>query len=559
MKTLLLSAFATFIFQSIAQHTLDWAYALDQQSGGSSSISIATDFQGNIVTVGTFEGQIDADPGLGSIPLSSNGVDMILKKLDPQGNLIWVKRFEGSVRPFSVSVTTDLLGNIILCGRMGSVLDTDPGTGTEVFNSISNWDGFVIKLDSDGNFIWSQHFATSTNNEVVCQNLVTGSNNEIYLVGDFEGTVEFGTSGTTLSANSQSNFVMRINANGSIEWINRYGLNTNNFCRAVTLRSNGNVLVGMNITGSATLTSGTVVTALNNRDAFAVELDTDGNYVHHLQFQGDNDVTLQSVNEDYQGNLYLTGDFTGTVDFNPGTGVNEIQVEGVTDGFALKMINDSLAWVKTFPAFNSSYQLTRPLTSVVDGYNNLYIGGGFSGTVDFDPGPDSIIYNAPTEVDGFILQLSPDGHYLWSTRMWAGAISSYYSLALNDNNDLFTTGVFRLQMDLDPGSVSQIVTSSQDRFFIQKLNPPAVLSVSEISESSVSVYPNPSDGFINVAFDSLQESVRYEIYQLNGEIVDSGELRNAQEAYLELPERTGIYLLKLYFDDNLKHFKIVRE
>ena len=86
---------------------------------------------------------------------------------------------------------------------------------------------------------------------------------------------------------------------------------------------------------------------------------------------------------DANNNIFLTGTFSATVDFDPGTAVNNITPAGGKDFYVLKLDSaGSFVWVKTFG--NTGLQ---PSAGSLDlaANGDVIIGGHFDGTLDFDP------------------------------------------------------------------------------------------------------------------------------------------------------------------------------
>ncbi|MCR9171113.1 MAG: T9SS type A sorting domain-containing protein [bacterium] len=568
MKVLLLSILSLSCLYLNGQHTLDWAYTLNHATGSSSSIGVCTDFEGNIITGGVYLGEIDADPGAAIQTLTASDEHLLIQKLDDAGNLIWAKECEGNVADFSVYIDSDATGNIVIAGKFSGSLDADPGPGSVLLNTSSSsaWDAFVIKLDKDGNYLWSRQFETGgQSNDIRISQIATGISDEVYVTGDFSGMVQFGFDGTLLTSSSQSHFVIRMAANGTQDWINTYGNNGNNEGQNLSIRANGNLLVSMSFGGIMTLDQNVQVGATGVKNGLLLELDPNGNYVNNTVLRGQI-VYLKDAQEDAYQNVYLSGFFNGEIDLNPGVGINEYFSEGYFDAFVLKLVGDSVAWKFTLSSLVDSSsmvsEVVMPWDLEFDSYNNAYIGGAFSGAVDFDPGPDSAIITSPVQTtinEAFLLQLAPDGSYLWSASLPTGFSSSYYNLVLNDNNDLICTGTFRQSVDLDPGIDTLAFQFVNESIFIQKLNPPAILSVPKQNVSTTAVRPNPSDGVVYLTFEKYQELIEYEVFTSEGRLADNGTFQNGSEAQLHLPERTGLYFLKLRFGNRKELHRIIRK
>ena len=120
--------------------------------------SVATDGTESVYSVGMFSGTQDFDPGPGSFNLSSDGWDVFISKLDSAGGFIWAKKFGGtaSAEDHAHGVAVDGSGNVYTVGTFRYTADFDPGPGTfNLTNRGNNMDGFVSKLDSEGNFVWA--------------------------------------------------------------------------------------------------------------------------------------------------------------------------------------------------------------------------------------------------------------------------------------------------------------------------------------------------------------------------------------------------------------------
>ena len=92
----------------------------------------------------------------------------------------------------------------------------------------------------------------------------------------------------------------------------------------------------------------------------------------------------QAVTTDADGNIYTTGYFSTTVDFDPGPGVFNLTSVNAEDIFLTKYDSTGkLVWAKSMGDFR--YQAGYAIT--LDSAKNIFITGIFFGSLDFDPGP----------------------------------------------------------------------------------------------------------------------------------------------------------------------------
>jgi len=71
-------------------------------------------------------------------------------------NFNWAKNFGGKLKEISYGITTDASGNVYTTGNFEGTSDFDPGPGTFNLTSKGDFDIYISKLDSKGNFVWAK-------------------------------------------------------------------------------------------------------------------------------------------------------------------------------------------------------------------------------------------------------------------------------------------------------------------------------------------------------------------------------------------------------------------
>ncbi|MBI4946033.1 MAG: SBBP repeat-containing protein, partial [Bacteroidetes bacterium] len=147
-----------------------------------------------------------------------------------------------------------------------------------------------------------------------------------------------------------------------------------------------------------------------------------------------------SIAVDGSGNVYTTGVFTGTADFDPGAGnypLTAAGVDGLSDIFISKLdASGNFVWAKRIGDTDND----RGYSIAVDGSGNVYTTGFFRGTVDFDPGAGSYPLTAAGSQEFFISKLDASGNFVWAISM--SGISAGYSIAIDGSGYVYTTGLF---------------------------------------------------------------------------------------------------------------------
>ncbi|RZJ70779.1 MAG: T9SS type A sorting domain-containing protein [Flavobacterium sp.] len=184
----------------------------------------------------------------------------------------------------------------------------------------------------------------------------------------------------------------------------------------------------------------------------------------HGAFGGPQNDAGTSMSLAPDGSLYITGNFSGTVDFDPGTGVENRTATGGVNTFIQKLsTTGALLWVKTL---NLNTVAFASLCKT-DAAGNVYIAAPFTGTADLDPGAG--VANVVTSLNNntFLLKLNSAGEYVWARAMEAAQASpnGVYALQTDANGNVYSSGYYN--GSLTQGSTTVTSAGTIDSF-IQK-------------------------------------------------------------------------------------------
>lgn len=194
------------------------------------------------------------------------------------------------------------------------------------------------------------------------------------------------------------------------------------------------------------------------------------------QLTGNSIETAKGIITDHSGNVITWGTFIGTMDFDPGTGVaNVTAVSEVNDGYVAKYnANGNFLWVKTYGGTNS-YTAINAVDA--DQFDNLYVSGAFTGTIDADPSTNISSITSAGDVDFFINKLTSSGNFLWNRHFGGTGADQADDIKTNEINAFYISGVFSNTVDFDPsGGTFNLTTSNpgtpseENRSFIAKYN-----------------------------------------------------------------------------------------
>ena len=436
--------------------------------------SIAVDASGNVYITGYFYGTADFDPGVGTTNLTANGtVDIFVQKLDSHGSFLWVKQMGGIGFDEGLSITVDPSGNVYTTGSFEGMVDFDPGVGTANLTSAGSYDIYIQKLDTDGNFLWAKQMG-GTNFDQGLSRAIDVSNN-IYTTGCFQRTADFdpgaGTSNLT-SAGSLDIFVQKLDANGDFLWAKQMGGSDNDLGNSIAVDASGNIYTTGYFFKTADFDpgSGTAnLTSSGSADIFIQKLDSQGDFLWAKQMGATVFDEGLSIAIDASGNIYTTGYFEGTADFDPGSGTANLTSFGSADIFVQKLdAYGNFLWAKQMGGTSSDISFSI----AVDASGNVYTTGYFQGTADFNPGTEVANFTSGGSLNIFVQKLDTHGNYLWARQMVGNSGDTGKSITLDASGNVYITGWIQGTTDFDPyeGTANLTSIGSED-IFVQKLYP----------------------------------------------------------------------------------------
>ena len=191
-------------------------------------------------------------------------------------------------------------------------------------------------------------------------------------------------------------------------------------------------------------------TANGPSDVFLVSYDAAGALRYVTTFGSTGFDYGYGVTVDASGNAYVTGEFKGTVDFNPDPSAteNRTSISGGSDVFLASYdAAGALRYVSTFGgnSTDSGYGVA------VDASGNAYVTGYFYGTADFNPDP-SVTENrtARGNYNAFLASYDAAGALRY-VNTFGGTGSSYgRGMAVDASGNTYMAGYFYGTADFDP-------------------------------------------------------------------------------------------------------------
>jgi hypothetical protein len=310
----------------------------------------------------------------------------------------------------------------------------------------------------------------------------------LYYTGYFTNTITFGTiqlnaaGGTT----DQDMFVAVFDQSGNVKWAQRFGGNGNDIGNKIAVDNVGNIYVAGNY-ASTNIPSfaGPTPTPTNagGSDAYVLKYNYTGSHSSNTWTYSPAWITYWgNANSDYAngltvdkttGDCYVTGGFTGTVNF--ATGYQRIsQVNGSTstaDIYTAKLssANGSIQWVS---AGGSQAGDDGTYDMALDNSGNVYSYGFIRGISTFSPVSNgSITTGFGGLIDVCLVQYrTSDGYANWAKQYGSGNSDIGIGIAVTPNGHVNITGYFQGTVSFGTGGLQGISNGGSNDIFVLQLN-----------------------------------------------------------------------------------------
>ncbi len=345
--------------------------------------SHALDGEGNIYVVGDFRETVDLDPGPADVSITANGhVDVYLSKFNASGELEWVLTWgsEDETETHTdhiYAVEVDPWGDIYVTGSIwGGKYDLNPGLPVQEYNAYYSEDAFLSKFNTNGMFLWG-HCWGGERGRCTGRALAFDSSGNVHVSGTYEHLVDFDPGAETVEHETY------------------------------------------------------------DYDSFVSRFNPDGEFQWVVTSSAEHP---EDIAIDHSGNIYVTGSFRNTGDFDPGPDIDERSPNGIIDVFLTRYGPDGeYLWTHTWGGAEGN---NSGRAVVVDDSDNVYVGGGFSGSCDFDPGPGTEMrHSLGYGGDAFLCRFNPSGELDW-VRTWGvdGLADLVFGITLDQYENIWLTG-----------------------------------------------------------------------------------------------------------------------
>jgi hypothetical protein len=579
MKKIILFTLSIFLtVQFVNAQGWEWTYGFGAPSqSNAKGMAITTDAKGNSYVTGYFTGaKMDFPP----VTLQSAGTsDAFVAKYDINGKLVWIKQISGLDLEVGHGIALDGKNNVYVCGEFGSVANF----GHEILLTAlaAGSDAFLAKYDNDGNIIWATLagnappigiFYNSATAYAIDVDLAGNS----YITGWFNHAAKFGNN-ITLTCNGAlpddyDMFVARYDTNGTVVWAQQGGGILADEGRGISVTSNGQCFVtGRFSTAQANFSGHTLSCNNGNFDAYVASYNALGVLLWTAQNKDIasvpvvlNNCIANAIDNDGDGNSYVTGYFYGTQHFGATafTSANSFNA----DAFTIKIdTKGNIIWARQEGGDNSEY---GKAVSVDLNTKLVYVGGDYFSSIKFSNGN---VATANQLNDLFFLGYDYSGKLQFEKQATTTAFGSAMGIAAGPLDakgySFYTTGGYStyslefLDQLNSPGglTLNGLCDPGYDAGFIAKYMSPTLSAFNKTDVETISVSPNPVSIELHIqdTVRRITPFVRMRVTNsMSGIVLYNGEYRSTLST---AGWDSGIYIITMESEDSVHHIRFIKE
>ncbi len=292
--------------------------------------------------------------------------DAITTRTRPDGTIAWGRAMQGDIYSEAFDIVPDAAGNSYTVGQ----LKTKGWYGSDTLEGHGNTDGFIVKFDSLGNYLWGK--TLGGNFDDFANSVDVDAQGNLWVGGSFKGLAHFG--GISLVGTGGSDaFIAKLDPNGSVLFVNAYTGPSDAEIIELQVSDDGDCYFTGDFAGSLNFPSQSF-TAVDTLDIFYGKVKGTGTFAWARQAGGMDLDIPQDLELDTEENIYLGGFFFGDLQWQSASGVSA----GYDDMFFAK--TDSNGVLGFLEIAHDQY--SRDVFGVgVDAAQNMIVTGSFSDTM----------------------------------------------------------------------------------------------------------------------------------------------------------------------------------
>lgn len=535
------------------------------------------DKEGNQYLISEYSDSINPNPEETEFVIGvPAGRNTLLQKIDQDGNLLWTGNWISVYQPIEPLTFMDMVadddGNLYFLGNLRYTIDIDP---TETVNTLSSPSGytdiFVLKLNSEGEFLWCEVFGGD--DEEHARSIELNLDNELIISGFFYGDIDFNPADDIDGFSPEGAddiFLLSLDADGGYIWSKSFSGSGLENANDMEIDSDGNIWLAISffedLDVNPDLDEELIVTSLGFYDAVLLKLDADANYLSNYVYHGDGHEIIIAIETASDGSCFILGSFSSPeVDLDPSAGTDIYTWEHgvIKPNYFMQKFNPTgdLIWTRVF---NSDQINVLDFELAESG--NIHVSGDYFGMVDVDLSDTEEHLITPFDDwyahDVFLLTYNGDGNFLALLDFNQENYETSYEMHEDEmGNIYFSLYSEGYGFDVDPSADEYFLYDEFElNYALTKFLSTPSLAINEPENArKYEFYPNPIQEELTLQLNEVYEEIDIQVMDIEGRVLYNNKFNQTSTIQMNLDVSTGIYFVRMRLDGVEEVFKVVKK
>ena len=444
---ILLIAICIFLQNTYAQNCISPEWLINSTGEDWDVVcDMITDKDGFTYLVGNFTASTKFSEDIKQLTGDDN---TFIAKFNAKGENVWLRQINSTEYCHIASISIDLSGSIYVCGNFKGEIDT----GEQTLISSKSKNAFIIKMDNEGDLVWSKQInGNFSNNKLFLKN---DSEDNLIFAGSFTGTLIIDST-TYQSKYFTDIFIAKFNNKSEFVTSKVFEGSANDLINDIAINKKNEIF----LTGSfenELIISDIVLESQGRKDAFLIKLDTNFQVVFSKQIAGIYDDYGQNISIDSEDNILLAGSFSDKIQLSE---KDTIVSNGLLDVFLIKYDkNCKIIWAENFGGFANDY-----LSSMaINNSDNIYLTGTYRGEINKK---ENQISSSNFSTDIFLTKYNANGDFRFIKSIGDTNTDFGRKLIIDTANYIYLTGNFTRSLKLIEEETNSAI---EEDFFLSKL------------------------------------------------------------------------------------------
>lgn len=520
--------------------------------------NMQADAQGNVYLSALYGELFPFDPSTSADDLSSFGHHLYIAKIDDAGNYLWNKSIEASDDLRSAGLTLDEDMNIFIAGTFSGTMDADPGAGIANLTSDSISDLFIAKYDMDGNYLWSMspYFRSGTVKYILCDadnNIYVAGT--FRTTTDFDpGAGE----ALRTPVGFENTFLVKYDTDGNFLWVITLDCISNPFPEVLYTDDENNIFLAGENRGPADFDPGAAEVILGNDSPFDyiyfAKYSPAGEFLLAKRLEVEYPTCrVNSIATDASGGIFITGAYGSFIDMDPDTASEHLLTTSAVTAIFIAGYNadGSFRWAHSFGDTWLNQDFGQSI--FVDG-DKVVVMGQFDEAIDFDPGIGEQMLGISSGLNSdifFGMYTTEAGDYVWAAELIDMDMQYAYSMIKGPGGDYYVQVQANTDGDFDLGADTLTAEYFDEWTNVYvaryKYNDEHLTGIKTINmQPDIAIYPNPAADKFTVQTDKSFENASLSIIDITGRVIYTAESLKGNVFTLNIPAYpAGTYMVRL--------------